>query len=89
MDLAAAQRLERDFRDDERNIERLIEAMQRTYVPTWDWALVTLEENTGLNCVIFSSGIGDGFYASYWGFDEAGQAACLMTDFGLLLGEYL
>jgi Protein of unknown function (DUF4241) len=40
--------------------------------------------NNPLNCVIFASGCGDGFYASYWGFDGVGEVVCLVTDFGLL-----
>jgi len=39
------------------------------------------------NCVIFTSGCGDGFYASYWGYDEAGKVVCLVTDFCLLEEE--
>ena len=35
--------------------------------------------------VAFSSGFGDGRYASYWGFDEENNLTCLVTDFGVLL----
>lgn len=34
--------------------------------------------------LFFSSGDGDGAYPSYWGFDDAGQLCCLMTDFRIL-----
>jgi len=87
MDLAAAQRLERNFRADEHAIDQLIETMQLNYIPTRYWAIVTLDEPAGLDCAVFSSGIGDGFYTSYWGYDDSGAAACLMTDFGLLIEE--
>jgi hypothetical protein len=33
---------------------------------------------------IFSSGYGDGRYASYFGLDEAGNPAALVTDFGIV-----
>jgi hypothetical protein len=33
--------------------------------------------------IVFQSGYGDGFYASYWGFDAEGQLVCLVTDFDL------
>jgi Protein of unknown function (DUF4241) len=31
--------------------------------------------------VIFSSGFGDGYYASYFGYDGEGELVALMTDF--------
>ena len=36
------------------------------------------------NFTVFTSGDGDGAYPSYWGFDDAGQLCCLMTDFCIL-----
>lgn len=39
-----------------------------------------------VNVAIFQSGWGDGFYASYWGLDEAGRPLVLVTDFGVLQG---
>lgn len=42
---------------------------------------------TGLNVMIFSSGYGDGFYASYWGFDDTGSPVALVTDFRVLDNE--
>ena len=35
------------------------------------------------NIALFSSGFGDGYYASYWGLDAEGQAARLVTSFGV------
>jgi len=87
MDLAAASRLEHNLHTYDSYMDRLIEAMQANTVTTGDWAMVTLDVHSGLNCAIFSSGIGDGVYASYWGYDDAGQVACLMTDFGLLIED--
>lgn len=52
-----------------------------------NWANLAVDEATGLNVVIFSSGYGDGFYASYWGFDEAGYPVSLVTDFRVLGDE--
>jgi hypothetical protein len=46
--------------------------------------LVAVAE-TGANVVEFSSGWGDGCYASYWGLDAAGEPVSLATDFGLLV----
>lgn len=42
-----------------------------------------LPENP-LNIAVFSSGWGDGFYASFWGLDPAGNPLMLLTDFGVL-----
>lgn len=36
------------------------------------------------NVAIFQSGWGDGFYASYWGLDDAGTPLLLVTDFGVI-----
>jgi hypothetical protein len=41
-------------------------------------------ELEGGTLVAFTSGAGDGVYASYWGLDEGGDAIALLTDFGLL-----
>jgi hypothetical protein len=51
-------------------------------------ATLVLDENTGGNLVVFSSGDGDGAYASYWGLGAHGEPCCLVTDFGILV-EYL
>lgn len=37
-----------------------------------------------VNMAIFSSGWGDGFYASFWGLDAQGKPLLLMTDFQFL-----
>ncbi len=50
------------------------------------WANSVLDPATGLNMVMFPSGIGDGRYSSYWGFDAADRLVCLVTDFELLAG---
>nr|MCU0910302.1 DUF4241 domain-containing protein [Paracoccaceae bacterium] len=42
----------------------------------------------GLSMAVFSSGWGDGWYASYWGFDQSGCLCALVTDFGVLDGGY-
>jgi hypothetical protein len=47
------------------------------------WGEVAVGE-TGANLVGFDAGYGDGAYASFWGFDEGGDAVQLVIDFGLL-----
>jgi hypothetical protein len=51
------------------------------------WSNAVLDPDMGLNMVLFPSGIGDGRYASYWGFDAAGRLVGLVTDFKLLAGS--
>jgi hypothetical protein len=43
-----------------------------------------IDLETGANIAQFRSGIGDGCYSSYFGLTERGNAAWLVTDFGLL-----
>ncbi len=50
------------------------------------WADIRLNE-TGLNIILFSLDWQDGFYASYWGFDENDSAVCLVTDFTVLSND--
>ena len=85
MDWEAARWLERKFRANDKYFEQLMTLIDKTYIHTRSWANVTLDESSSLNCAIFSSGFGNGLYASYWGYDETDGIACLMTDFGLLV----
>ncbi len=77
---------ERATEENEHNGD-LLEAMEKTYVHTWSWLDVVLDPAKGANVVAFSSGWGDGQYPSFWGFDETGAVACLVTDFGLFWSE--
>lgn len=62
---------------------RLDQALDQTYLDTWDWANFCLDESTGLNIIAFHSGWGDGCYPSYWGYDQEENIVCLVTDFKL------
>ncbi len=57
-------------------------AMEARGVDTWSWHVAEL---SGGNVVMFSSGWGDGFYTSYWGFDGDGTVVELVTDFAVLI----
>ncbi|MBH8606729.1 DUF4241 domain-containing protein [Thermoactinomyces sp. CICC 10521] len=63
----------------------IIEEMEKNYVDTRDWANLKIDPLG--NIVIFSSGLGDGYYVSYWGYDEKDEICCLVTDFGLYEGN--
>ena len=62
--------------------ERAAEQMHASYVHTREWAMVELPGQ--LNLALFSSGLGDGAYPSYWGLDAGEKPVILLTDFGLL-----
>jgi hypothetical protein len=63
--------------------------MEKSYVDTWSWAEVVLDEASGLNVVTYSTGLGDGLYASYFGRDASGEVCRLVTDFALFDFEEL
>ncbi|WP_338750797.1 DUF4241 domain-containing protein [Bacillus sp. FJAT-52991] len=48
------------------------------------WGNFIVSKENGLNAILFRTGYGDGFYASYWGMDEDGQIVSLVTDFNVL-----
>ncbi len=64
----------------EDGFEDLNDELDQSYVHTYSTANATFP-NTDNNIVAFSSGFGDGAYPSFWGFDEAGNRCCLITDF--------
>ncbi len=66
------------------SIEEFQARMEAEYVPTREWAVVPIPGTDGLNVAAFSSGLGDGAYVSYWGYDAGGEITCLLTDFRLM-----
>ena len=62
--------------------DEAIASMQKNGEQAWTWADIRCGDD-GENVIIFSSGDGDGSYASFWGLDEMGAPAWLVTDFGL------
>jgi Protein of unknown function (DUF4241) len=61
--------------------ETLTAEMDKTYKHTWRWLDTKLGEG---NLVAFSSGYGDGVYATYAGRDSDGQISVVVMDFGVL-----
>ena len=58
--------------------------MEKNYVPAWDWIDYDFEGLPNNNLIAFTSGMGDGRYASYFGLDAHDHPACLVTDFELV-----
>jgi hypothetical protein len=84
MDIAASALLVSRMNAEDEYYEVIIEAMQKTYVHTWSYASVQPSPLNRDNCIAFSSGWGDGVYASYFGYSAAGDVVCLVTDFEVL-----
>lgn len=60
--------------------DKMMAESQKVYQHTRDW--LSIETAVG-SMAVFSSGYGDGFYASYFGYSATGDLVALLTDFGL------
>ena len=84
MDPLAHAAMEAKIKKDENFFQAIIAAMGKNKHTTWEWGIVPADEKSGAELVVFSSGVGDGGYASYFGRGADGNVACLVTDFDLL-----
>ena len=87
MDEETSRLLASRMSEDEELDQAIVDAMDRTNVPTWSWADIHPSAGDPANCVAFGSGWGDGVYASYFGYSQSGAAVCLVTDFDVLWRE--
>jgi len=89
MDWDAAQAFENQPRsedDFEDFCDEIIAAMERNSFGkhgTAGWANFQVNDATEANIIAFSSGWGDGGYASFWGYGASGNLTSLVTDFAL------
>ncbi|MFB2922185.1 DUF4241 domain-containing protein [Aerosakkonema funiforme] len=60
---------------------KLLEALEKNYSTTWKWANMRVDESTEANVIAFSSGWGDGVYATYFGYDAEDNIVSVVTDF--------
>lgn len=65
--------------------ELLLAEMEKNVADTRDWCNFQIDSSH--NIIAFSSGLGDGVYPSYFGYDENNEICCLVTDFGLYEDE--
>lgn len=79
MDKATAEVLSSKFDRDDKYYEKIIAEMDKTYVTTWSCANLVVSGN--LNLICYSTGFGDGVYATYFGFGTGDEPVCLVTDF--------
>lgn len=80
-DASAAPLLEQANEEDVGFPHRVMAEMRLSHQPTRDW--IHIETPNG-SAAGFSSGNGDGSYASYFGLDDAGDPAVLLTDFNII-----
>jgi hypothetical protein len=59
--------------------EALLDAFRRTQVTTWFWAT-----SPDSRLMAFASGLGDGGYTSFFGFDADDEPVCLVTEFNVV-----
>jgi hypothetical protein len=81
IDASAAKVLDRKMADDPEFYQEMMTAMERTYIHTWSWLDMPFGKG---NLVAFSSGVGDGAYATYAGFDADGEISVVVTDFSVV-----
>ena len=61
--------------------QRIEEALEVAPDDDWFSANIAVSQSPPTNAIAFSTGFGDGLYASWFGLDAAGNAVCLLTDF--------
>ena len=54
---------------------------------TAGWSNMKVSDDSEANMIAFSSGWGDGGYASFWGYDASGNLTSLVTDFALFASD--
>lgn len=84
MDRAAARTLEKAFGEQESFFEVILAEMEKTYRHTWSWLDMKFGDG---NLIAFSSGYGDGLYASYAGRDADDEVSVVVTDFAVVPDE--
>jgi hypothetical protein len=93
MDLDAAQILEELTSDEdafEGCCDRILAEMEKNFFGkhrTAGWANIRVSEDIEGNIITFSSGWGDGGYASFWGHDAEDNLTSLVTDFALFSSD--
>ena len=81
MEPAGAQDFTKILEDNTDNYQLYIDEMQKNYKNTWSWFLWEQNKNT---VAMFSTGWGDGFYATYIGYAADNTISRLVTDFVII-----
>jgi Protein of unknown function (DUF4241) len=64
-------------------VYQLLKRLEKNKSRTWCWADMRVDDESQVNVIAFSSGWGDGIYATYFGYDAEGNIVCVVTDFEL------
>lgn len=81
MDALAGRALTQKMNDDSNFFKTMMAEMEKTYRHTWSWLNMKFGDG---NLIAFSSGLGDGLYATYAGMDSQSEVAVVVTDFMVL-----
>lgn len=84
MDLPTARRLTERMAEDPTYYETIMALLHAAYKDTREWASFEPTSGDGGNVVAFSTGYGDGVYASYFALDHQGRPLSLITDFAVV-----
>ncbi|WP_153798783.1 DUF4241 domain-containing protein [Foetidibacter luteolus] len=81
MDTSGAEKYSDYLNQKEDNFNVVIDEMEATYKHTRSWLIW---DRDGFNVAMYSTGWGDGLYATYIGYDSENSICRLVSDFGLL-----
>lgn len=81
MDTSGAEKYSNYLNQKEDNYNFVIDEMEATYKHTRSWLLW---DRDSFNVAMYSTGWGDGLYATYIGYDNENSICRLVSDFGLL-----
>jgi len=81
MDRSAHLSLNEKTRANPNYYETMLAEMEKTYTRTWSWLNFKFDDE---NLIAFSSGYGDGVFATYAGYDAEGKLSKVVTDFSVL-----
>jgi len=82
MDEKVAGELGALFESEEDIYEQFVDEIHDSYVPSWGWVNKQFESG---NMIAFSTGWGDGTYASYVGYDTTNKPCVIVTDFAVVV----
>ncbi len=81
MDTSGAKELKHYLSVKASSIHMLLAEMEKNHRSTWDWLMW---EKNDCNAALFTAGYGEGYYATYIGYDDAGNICRLVTDFEVI-----
>lgn len=87
MDTSVAVKLDKRFYEEQAYFDEILAACKTENEHPWTVVDVHPEMQERGNMITFTSGWGDGVYASYFGYSAQGVLQCLVTDFEIVFEE--